>query len=130
MISAVVTSCARSVSFPSSFLSWSLLDCAAAVAAINRNANSNARPCLISNSSIEINFDLTANRMASVVKRCKRKHLTCVLTSLFFYLPLIANCDTNIAIRHMTLGEKLRYLRQMEGTLRGLDRELTQQELV
>jgi len=68
--------------------------------------------------------------MASVVKRCKRKQLTCVLTPLFFFLPIIANCDINIAIRHMTLGEKLRYLRQMEGTLRGLDRELTQQELV
>src|ERR1043165_344413 len=30
----------------------------------------------------------------------------------------------------MTLGEKLRYLRQMEGTLRGLPREMTQQEIV
>jgi transcriptional regulator with XRE-family HTH domain len=30
----------------------------------------------------------------------------------------------------MRLGEKLRYLRQVEGTLRGLDREMTQQELV
>src|SRR5215212_492545 len=30
----------------------------------------------------------------------------------------------------MTLGEKLRYLREVEGTLRGLDRELTQGELV
>lgn len=29
----------------------------------------------------------------------------------------------------MKLGEKLRYLRLMEGTLRGLDREMTQQEL-
>ena len=29
----------------------------------------------------------------------------------------------------MKLGEKLRYLREMEGTLRGLDRELTQQEM-
>jgi len=29
----------------------------------------------------------------------------------------------------MTLGEKLRYLRQMEGTLRGLGREMTQQEV-
>jgi transcriptional regulator with XRE-family HTH domain len=29
----------------------------------------------------------------------------------------------------MTLGEKLRYLRHMEGTLRGLDREMTQQEV-
>jgi transcriptional regulator with XRE-family HTH domain len=29
----------------------------------------------------------------------------------------------------MTLGEKLRYLREVEGTLRGLDRELSQLEL-
>jgi len=29
----------------------------------------------------------------------------------------------------MTLGEKLRYLREVEGTLRGLERELSQQEL-
>lgn len=30
----------------------------------------------------------------------------------------------------MTLGEKLRYLRLVEGTLRGLGREMTQQEVV
>jgi len=30
----------------------------------------------------------------------------------------------------MTLGEKLRYLRLVEGTLRGMDREMTQQDLV
>ena len=30
----------------------------------------------------------------------------------------------------MSLGEKLRYLREVEGTLRGLDRELTQNETV
>jgi transcriptional regulator with XRE-family HTH domain len=30
----------------------------------------------------------------------------------------------------MTLGEKLRYLRQVEGTLRNLEREMTQQEVV
>ena len=29
----------------------------------------------------------------------------------------------------MTLGEKLRYLREVEGTLRGLDRELSQLEM-
>lgn len=33
-----------------------------------------------------------------------------------------------IAICDMKLGEKLRYLREVEGTLRGLDRELTQNE--
>jgi transcriptional regulator with XRE-family HTH domain len=43
----------------------------------------------------------------------------------------------NIAIRdivisdcNMTLGEKIRYLREVEGTLRGLGRALTQQEMV
>ncbi len=30
----------------------------------------------------------------------------------------------------MKLGEKIRYLREVEGTLRGLDRELSQQEMV
>src|SRR6267154_2272205 len=30
----------------------------------------------------------------------------------------------------MTLGEKIRYLREVEGSLRGLDRPLTQQELM
>jgi len=35
---------------------------------------------------------------------------------------MITNCD-------MTLGEKLRYLREVEGTLRGLNRDLSQQEL-
>jgi transcriptional regulator with XRE-family HTH domain len=30
----------------------------------------------------------------------------------------------------MTLGAKIRYLREMEGTLRGLNREMTQQEVV
>src|SRR5579884_3413923 len=31
---------------------------------------------------------------------------------------------------NMTLGEKLRYLREVEGTLRGFEREMTQQEVV
>src|SRR5229473_5490468 len=35
-----------------------------------------------------------------------------------------------IAISNMTLGEKLRYLRLMEGNLRGLGRDMTQQEVV
>ena len=30
----------------------------------------------------------------------------------------------------MTLGEKLKYLREVEGTVRNLDRAMTQQELV
>jgi transcriptional regulator with XRE-family HTH domain len=35
-----------------------------------------------------------------------------------------------IAICNMTLGEKLRYLRLVEGNLRGLGRDMTQQEVV
>ncbi len=35
-----------------------------------------------------------------------------------------------IAIGDMRLGEKIRYLREVEGTLRGLGREMTQQEIV
>ncbi len=35
---------------------------------------------------------------------------------------MIADCD-------MRLGEKIKYLREVEGALRGLDRELSQQEL-
>src|SRR3954465_12028018 len=30
----------------------------------------------------------------------------------------------------MKLGEKIRYLREVEGSIRGLDREMTQQEIV
>jgi transcriptional regulator with XRE-family HTH domain len=36
---------------------------------------------------------------------------------------MIADCD-------MKLGDKIRYLREVEGTLRGLGREMTQQEIV
>jgi transcriptional regulator with XRE-family HTH domain len=36
---------------------------------------------------------------------------------------IITNCN-------MKLGEKIRYLREVEGALRGLDREMTQQEIV
>lgn len=36
---------------------------------------------------------------------------------------MIADCD-------MVLGDKLRYLREVEGALRGLDRAMTQQEVV
>jgi transcriptional regulator with XRE-family HTH domain len=44
-------------------------------------------------------------------------------------LTLIANCNRMITNCDMTLGEKIRYLREVEGTLRGMDRELSQQEL-
>src|ERR1039457_7727828 len=45
-------------------------------------------------------------------------------------LTRIANCYIHIAYCDMRLGEKLRYLRLVEGTLRGLEREMTQQEVV
>jgi transcriptional regulator with XRE-family HTH domain len=38
--------------------------------------------------------------------------------------------NISIAISNMTLGGKLRYLREVEGTLRGLGRAMTQQEIV
>jgi transcriptional regulator with XRE-family HTH domain len=42
----------------------------------------------------------------------------------------IAICYFWIAIRnYMTLGEKIRYLRSVEGTLRGMSREMTQSEV-
>ena len=46
------------------------------------------------------------------------------------FLTDITNSDINIAICNMKLGEKMRYLREVEGTLRGLGREMTQQEIV
>jgi transcriptional regulator with XRE-family HTH domain len=45
-------------------------------------------------------------------------------------LTTIAIRDIHIADRNMTLGAKLRYLREIEGTLRGLGRAMTQQEIV
>jgi transcriptional regulator with XRE-family HTH domain len=46
------------------------------------------------------------------------------------FLTTITYCNINIAIDDMTLGEKIRYLREVEGSLRGLDRPMTQLELV
>ena len=45
-------------------------------------------------------------------------------------LTIIAISNIYIAIRNMRLGAKIRYLREVEGTLRGLRREMTQQEIV
>jgi len=42
----------------------------------------------------------------------------------------IADRNIDIAICNMTVGEKLRYLRTVEGALRGSDREMTQQAVV
>jgi transcriptional regulator with XRE-family HTH domain len=45
-------------------------------------------------------------------------------------LTAITICDKNIAESNMTLGAKIRYLREVEGALRGLKREMTQLEVV
>ena len=66
------------------------------------------------------------------------RNVTSGLTNL---LTRITNCDINIAIcntgirrlrmqRSMKLADKIRYLREVEGNLRGLGRAMTQQELV
>ena len=53
------------------------------------------------------------------------------------FLTIIANCNINIAVWDtnsgawpVKLGEKIRYLREVEGSLRGLGRPMTQLELV
>src|SRR5580698_7502522 len=46
------------------------------------------------------------------------------------FLTLIAYCNINMSIWNMKLGEKIRYLREVEGSLRGLGRPMTQQEIV
>ena len=45
-------------------------------------------------------------------------------------MTYITECNINIAICYMNLGEKIRYLREVEGSLRGLERPMTQQEIV
>jgi transcriptional regulator with XRE-family HTH domain len=42
----------------------------------------------------------------------------------------IALCDNLIADCYMSIAEKIRYLRTVEGRLRGLEREMTQKEVV
>jgi len=50
-------------------------------------------------------------------------------TRIIFLLTIIAYCNIVITDCDMKLGEKIRYLREVEGTLRGLDREISQLEL-
>lgn len=45
-------------------------------------------------------------------------------------MTYIAYCNINISICYMKLGEKIRYLREVEGSLRGLGRPMTQQEII
>jgi transcriptional regulator with XRE-family HTH domain len=51
-------------------------------------------------------------------------------TRQIHFLTYIAYCNITITISDMTLGEKIRYLREVEGSMRGLERPMTQQELV
>lgn len=51
-------------------------------------------------------------------------------TGTILFLTQLAYRDIHIAICYMKLGEKIRYLREVEGSLRGLNRPMTQQELV
>ncbi|HWD00640.1 MAG TPA: helix-turn-helix transcriptional regulator [Candidatus Sulfopaludibacter sp.] len=44
-------------------------------------------------------------------------------------MTAIADCHIVITHCNMKLGEKLRYLREVEGTLRGFNRDLSQQEM-
>jgi len=48
----------------------------------------------------------------------------------YTYRGLQIREDRNPGEIAMKLGEKLRYLREVEGNLRGMDRAMTQQELV
>ncbi len=56
--------------------------------------------------------------------------IACDCKSEKYPLTTIANCNITIADCNMKLGEKLKYLREVEGTLRGLNREMTQQDVV
>jgi hypothetical protein len=59
------------------------------------------------------------------------KHASiCLKTGTILFLTHLAYRDIHIAICYMKLGEKIRYLREVEGSLRGLNRPMTQQELV
>ena len=44
-------------------------------------------------------------------------------------MTVITNCNSLITYCDMKLGEKIRYLREVEGALRGLNRDISQQEL-
>jgi transcriptional regulator with XRE-family HTH domain len=52
------------------------------------------------------------------------------ISSSRFFLQRIAIRDIKFADSYMTVAEKIRYLRTVEGQLRGLGREMTQKEVV
>src|ERR1700730_5497689 len=72
----------------------------------------------------------TRNRHASACGQADKPSAAVFSRRLFALLTHIAICDSIITDCNMRLGEKIRYLRLVEGTLRGLDREMTQQEVV
>ena len=61
-------------------------------------------------------------------RRNRLSHQTCWPAKM--PLTVIAICNIIIADCNMKRGEKIRDLREVEGALRGLDREMTQQEVV
>jgi transcriptional regulator with XRE-family HTH domain len=65
-----------------------------------------------------------------VTKDDHLSHKSNISRHIFFLLTFIAIRNIIIADSDMSLGEKLRYLREVEGTLRGLGREMTQLEIV
>src|SRR5205807_36426 len=82
----------------------------------------------VAKAHVFINKGLSAihdNRPAEVARR--RRNFG---RSPFWLLTPIAICNIVITDCNMKLGEKIRYLREVEGALRGLDREMTQQEVV
>src|SRR5262249_22184424 len=78
---------------------------------------------------------LRVTRKPQQISILRPAHFTASSSTRFFTnhsnspLTSIAICNNIITDRNMTLGEKLRYLREVEGALRGLDRELSQAEL-
>ena len=60
---------------------------------------------------------------------CIRDSSNSLKTSRSFLLTTITDCNIVITDCDMRLGEKIRYLREVEGTLRGMSRELSQLEL-
>jgi transcriptional regulator with XRE-family HTH domain len=66
------------------------------------------------------------------VKSIKPRYsaLNLLQTGQIQFLTNIAYCNIHIAIHNMKVGEKIRYLREVEGSLRGMGRSITQQELV
>jgi transcriptional regulator with XRE-family HTH domain len=57
------------------------------------------------------------------------KYRNALKTLQIFLLTPITDCNSMIAYCDMRLGEKIKYLREVEGALRGLNRDLSQQEL-